>query len=222
MYLRLLLLSLVISFAGSCASSINPHVDSNREDNLDLIHSDLPLFGYDEDEKIWPRSFRDEESFGCTSSVAFGDWALSTRANEEVDWYRIENYGVFHCWAVVSNAYEEELLDAVESKPAFFIFLGIETINNQAQELWVLQIGARPGSEYILLSRNPELERIETFQVLQRKCPRGKIRDSGNLSIILTRYCAINTRTEFLRFARNMMDLDTVGTLSLVSDNVEN
>lgn len=205
---RALGLLLLIVLAVSCA------LRSDREPSeiyADLIHSDLPLFDAST-ENVWPHSFFEEDSFGCTSRVAFGDWALSGQDGEVVDWYRFANYGVFHCWALVSYAYQREGLDGVEPKPSFFIRLG----TSGDQELWAIQIGAIPGSDYILLSRAINEDRIVEFNVLQTKCPSTSVRDAGTLDILLTRYCAVNSRYDLLLLARNMVQIPPLGTLSKV------
>lgn len=87
-----------------------PAVNGQSLDEMvgDLVHSDLPIFGRGGDNE-WPQHFYDDDSFGCTSRVAFGDWAFRKRGAEGEDdvlWYRFSNYGVFHCWANTFRAYE--------------------------------------------------------------------------------------------------------------------
>lgn len=188
--------------------------DSEPERFADDIHSDLPLFG-DETEEKWPQRYSDAESneFGCDSRVAFGDWALKLSGSEEVEtWYRISNYGIIHCFAIVGAAYERDYLDYTDSEPAFFVKLG----TSGDVELWALQIGGAPGSDYLLFSREPTEETISKFTVLQRKCARQNVRDAGPIDILLTRYCAINSKTDLLRFARRMAKLEPLGELTLI------
>jgi hypothetical protein len=189
----------------------------DEEVHRDLVHSDLPLFG-GETTDMWPRPFFEDDSFGCVSRIAFGDWAFRPSGAPERDarWYRIHNYGVFHCWAVFSSAAERAALEGAEHEPSFFVLLGAAEVENNRVELWAVQIGARPGSDYLLLSRSPQDGLIETFSVLQTQCPRGNVRDSGALDIILTRYCAINTQADLLRLARRMVHRPPQGSLSLV------
>ena len=120
----------------------------------DLLHSDLPIFGHGSDNE-WPQHFYDDDSFGCASRIGFGDWVLqetSAEAEGDLQWYRFSNYGVFHCWANTFRAYERERLDDADYHPSFFVFLGNTSVDQSDIELWALQIGARPGSEYLLLS----------------------------------------------------------------------
>jgi hypothetical protein len=184
----------------------------------DLVHSDLPIFGHGGDNE-WPQHFYDDDSFGCTSRVAFGDWAFRERdaeTEEDVQWYRFSNYGVFHCWANIFRASDRAKLDGADFHPSFFVFLGKMSVNGADIELWAVQIGATPGSEYLLLSRDLSEGLIEEFNVLQTECPRANVRDAGSLDIVLTRYCAINSRSELKRFARRMAQRPSLGTLTLM------
>lgn len=194
-----------------------PSVSGQPLDDMadDLLHSDLPIFGRGGDNE-WPQHFYDEDSFGCTSRVAFGDWVFQRRGAEVEDdvlWYRFSNYGVFHCWANTFRAFERARLDDADFHPSFFVFLGNTSANGSDIELWTVQIGARPGSEYLLLSRAPVEGLIEKFNVLQTACSRANVREAGSLDILLTRYCAVNSRSELIRLARRMAQRPPLGTL---------
>ena len=122
-YRRLLLL-LLLSIVGTCA--VFEQDESVEEIMDDIIHSDLPFFGNGGD-NVWPRHFENEDSFGCTSRVAFGDWVLresDVESERESDWYRFSNYGGFHCRANVSHAYTPEALEHAQNHPSFFVRLG--------------------------------------------------------------------------------------------------
>ena len=201
------LCSILVIFAVACAS----HPDELAYEDLrtDLLHSDLPLFT--DSENMWPQHFADDGSFGCVTRVAVGDWAFREKNSEEIVWYRIDNYGVFHCWALLGSSHERAELEAAEATPTFFVFLGEEA----GQELWVAQIGVVPGSEYVLLARSPADGTIDAFDVLQRRCPSQDMRNAGPIDILFTQYCAVNNRTDLLRLARQMVHLPPVGTLSL-------
>jgi hypothetical protein len=184
----------------------------------DLVHSDLPIFGHGGG-NVWPQHFYDDDSFGCTSRVAFGDWAFRERdaiTEEHVEWYRFSNYGVFHCWANIFRASDRAKLDGADFHPSFFVFLGKMSVNGADVELWAVQIGATPGSEYLLLSRDSSEGLIEDFNVLQTECPRANVRDAGSMDILSTRYCAIDSRSELNRFARRMALRPSLGTLTLM------
>jgi len=204
-----------------------PSANSQSVDEIadDLLHSDLPIFGHGGDDE-WPQHFYDDDSFGCTSRVAFGDWVFRERGTQDEDdlsWYRFSNYGVFHCWANTFRAYEREKLDGASFHPSFFVFLGSTRVDGAIVELWTVQIGARPGSEYLLLSRDPAEGLIEKFNVLQTACPRANVRDGGSLDILLTRYCAIGSRSELVRLARRMAQHPPRGSLTRVpaDDEIE-
>lgn len=212
----------LLSLVCACAVTV-PH-ESISEKASDLLHSDLPIFGHGSDDE-WPQHFYDDNSFGCTTRVGFGDWVFqefSAEVGSDVQWYRFSNYGVFHCWANTFRAYERDGLDRADFRPSFFVFLGETSVDQRDVELWTIQIGVRPGSEYLLLSRAPADGVIEEFTVLRSVCPRANIRDAGSLDILLTRYCAVNSRAELIRLARNMAKRPPLGTLTRVPADDEN
>jgi hypothetical protein len=202
-----------------------PSVSGQSLDEMagDLLHSDLPIFGRGGDNE-WPQHFYDDDSFGCTSRVAFGDWVFRESGavvEDDVLWYRFSNYGVFHCWANTFRAYQRARLDDADFHPSFFAFLGNTKVDGSDIELWAVQIGARPGSQYLLLSRGPAEGLIEKFTVLQTACPRANVRDAGSLDILLTRYCAVNSRSELISLARRMAQRPPFGTLTRVPTDDE-
>lgn len=214
----------LILLSAVCACAVSQPHEPLPEVASDLLHSDLPIFGHGDDNE-WPQHFYDEDSFGCTSRIGFGDWVFretSTEDESDAHWYRFSNYGVFHCWANTFRAYERTKLDETDFHPSFFVFLGKTNVNQSDIELWAIQIGARPGSEYLLLSRAPADGLIETFSVLQTACPSENVRDAGSLDILLTRYCAINSRADLIRLARRMAKRPPLGTLTRVPADDEN
>jgi len=210
MPIRAIALSFLIVLAAACMSQVEEPFDTSEMYD-DLIHSDLPLFDAGA-ENIWPSSWNTEDSFGCVSLVAFGDWIMRERGGEDQEWYRFENYGVIHCFALVSSAFEREQLETAEARSSFFIRLGTEL----DQELWAIQWGARPGSDYVLLSRPVGQALVKEFEVLQVRCPSSNVRDGGSLDILLTRYCAVNSPEALLALARDMVQLRPRGTLTWV------
>ena len=185
----------------------------------DLIHADLPLFG-DGTEEMWPQHFTEADGdFGCNNRVAFGTWKLhfAGKSEDRFDdrWYRFANYGVFHCFALVSDAEKRHDLKTSTSQPSFFILIA-RTFD---RELWVLQRGARPGSDYILLSRKPDTGVIKQFEVLQRACPDALKRKSAHIDILLTDYCAVNSRGDLIELARKMAKLPPLGSLTYVDED---
>jgi hypothetical protein len=214
--------TLVLSIAVlSCASPASQGREAEDEARSDILFSDLPLYR-GESENMWPQHFYDDSSFGCVSRVAFGDWVFREQGDDDPVWFRFRNYGAFHCWALVGRGYERQQLESAASKPAYFVLMGNLEVGGDRRELWAIQIGARPGSEYILLSRSPRDGLIASFDVLQIRCPRANVRDAGSVDILLTRYCAVNTRGDLLRLAQQMAHLPAVGSLALVSSDTDN
>jgi hypothetical protein len=183
----------------------------------DLLHADLPLFGHGGDDE-WPQRTRDEQSTGCGSRVVFGDWIFQRLGTEvpQESWYRFANQGVFHCWANTFRAGQRAALDGAERHPSFFVLLGTTRVDDTELELWAIQIGAVPGSDYLLLSRAPSDELVDAFHVLQTACPRASVRDAGSLDVLLTRYCTVNSRRDLSSLARRMARRPPLGTLTHV------
>ena len=178
----------------------------------ELLHADTPLWAAG-DREVWPQHFVDGDSFGCVHSVKLGVWRYKAAGTEAGDsWYRLSNYGVFHCWMNVAEAFEPESFET--SRPGFLIKLG----QAGARELWALQIGARPGSDYILLARPAGRDRMDRFEVLQRECPKGQVRGGRSLDILLTRYCAINSAAQLVALAQRMAKLPILGTMTFESE----
>ncbi|HST35396.1 MAG TPA: hypothetical protein VLK25_02040 [Allosphingosinicella sp.] len=131
------------------------------------------------------------------------------------------NYGVFHCFMMVKDADERSALNGGAPDPSFLIELGTVSVNRRTVELWVLQRGAIPGSDYLLLARQPAPGLIIAFDVLERDCPRGRSRDGATLDVLMTRYCAINSRRELIRLARQMARRPPLGRLTFVAEVAE-
>ena len=68
----------------------------------------------------------------------------------------------------------------------------------------------------MLLSRDPAEGLSEKFNVLQAACPRENVREAGSMDILLTRYCAVNSRNELIGLARRMAQRLPLGTLTRV------
>jgi hypothetical protein len=185
------------------------------------IHSSLPLYSFDWDE-MWPRHFSSEGELGCASRIAFGDWRFDpTEANEyeEEGWERFSNYGVIHCAAVMRSAEDRAGLEAAPWEFGFFVRLGKARHRSVEWELWALQKGIRPGSDYTLLAREAKKEGlVEEFRVLQQICPRGRVLQARGFDVWSTRYCAIDSRAELLSLARRMLRLPPRGTIALVPE----
>lgn len=186
-----------------------------------LIHSDLPLYDFSWDD-LWPRSFYAPDIIaGCESKVALGDWQFTPNPDddfaEDPSWYRFSNYGAFHCAANIRTASERGELNAGEFARGFFARIGEGKRNGKTWELWVLQQGFRPGSEYLLLARQPNPEElVVTFSVLQSRCAQADLMEAGNFDIWNTSYCKINTRRDLRAFAQQMLTEPDYGSLRLI------
>ncbi len=201
-------------------------IEDDYEWAYTLIHSDLPLYDFEWDD-FWPRSIAGEEIIaGCASRIAFGDWQFIPNPADEYggdpSWYRLSNYGVFHCAINIRTAYERAELNEGEFSRGFFARIGRGKRGNQELELWVLQQGMVPGSEYTLLAREPDDEGVVAeFRVLQSRCPEENHLEARNMDIWTTSYCKINDRAQLLRFARQMLREPDFGSLQLVNEEKE-
>lgn len=185
----------------------------------DLVHSDVPLWGF-EHKGIWPQHFYSEDgSFGCISRVKMGDWQITPHTPDtDESWMRLSNYGAFHCAMIERRSYERSDLEEAQFEYSFVIRLGETRIKGSILELWALQSKTRPGSNYTLLTRAPGDGVIESFMILQRKCPKDKLRKGPALDSWRTSYCSINTKAEMLAFAKQMAQLRPLATMRLIGD----
>lgn len=186
----------------------------------EMIHSPVPLYSF-EWEGTWPRSFRSDNDFGCSSRVAFGDWHFVPAypdGSETEHWERFSNYGVFHCAAMIRSSDEQSELKEANSDYGLFVQIGTAKLGSANWELWVVQRGFRPGSQYTLLAREPGTGMIERFNVLQQQCPPGTQLEAKSMDIWKTRYCAINSRADLTALARRMLKLPHRGTLTRVAE----
>lgn len=178
--------------------------DEALEPRSDLVHADTPLWGFGDD--IQPYNFTDGDDFGCLSRIAYGDWTIqqAADADAEPEWMRLTNYGVFHCAIVERSAHDRDHLDRSAYRYSFFVHIGDTKRGGKPLELWVLQSGTRPGSDYLLLARTPAEEIIKSFDVLQRECPLSARRTGLQMDIWRTDYCSINSRGALIAFAKAM------------------
>jgi hypothetical protein len=189
----------------------------------ELIHAPVPLYTF-EWEQLWPRGMvPDADTItGCASRVAFGDWRFTPNPEDEYAdpwWLRVSNYGVFHCAANLLEADEREELEEGGFSLGLFAMTGEGKADGRAWELWVLQEGFVPGSDYVLLAREAEGDDlVRRFTVLQRRCPRRSVREASGMDVWTTRYCAVESRAGLLALARRMLRERPLGTLELVED----
>ena len=186
----------------------------------DPIHSDLPLYSF-EWADLWPRDYADSDTLaGCVSRIRFGDWLLQPNSADasadEPEWYRFGSYGVFHCIASIGIAEDRAELANSSLDRGFFVKLGAVEHDRALTELWAIQKGLIPGSEYMLLARPSDTGIITRFEVLQQRCPSRYWRDLAEpFDIFRTGYCAINSRTDLLEMAKSMLAFPRMGTLEL-------
>ena len=186
----------------------------------DPIHADLPLYTF-EWEDLWPRDYADSDTLaGCVSRIRFGDWLLRPNSADafaaEPEWYRLGNYGVFHCIAIIRTAEDRAELATGPFDRGFFVKLGEVEREGALIELWAIQKGTLPGSEYMLLARVPDDEIIAAFDVLQQRCPSKYWRElTEPFDIFRTGYCAINSRADLLAMSQSMLAFPKMGTLEL-------
>ncbi|KPP91249.1 hypothetical protein [Erythrobacter sp. HL-111] len=192
----------------------------------ELIHAPVPLYTFDW-KQVWPRGMvPDADTIaGCASRVAFGDWRFTPNLEDEYAdpwWLRVRNYGVFHCAANLLEADEREELGEGEFSRGLFAMIGEGSTDGRAWELWVLQKGFVPGSAYVLLAREAEGgDLVRRFTILQRRCPRGSVREASGMDVWTTRYCAVESRAELLALAKRMLREKPLGTLERVEDTNE-
>ncbi len=184
------------------------------EPSDDLIHSDLPLWTDYRD--LWPRPFATTNEFGCTHKIALGQWREQREERGAEEWIRLGNYGASHCYLTEVRTYHPEGVSHSGFRYASLVDLGDAVGLGGPVRLWALQSGARPGSDYLLLASQRDQGPIRSFTILQRRCPKGRVRDGGQIDILLTRYCAINSPKELSNLARQMAWLPRLGRLTYV------
>ena len=191
------------------------------------VHADLPL--WTSFENLWPRSFSDDDSFGCSGPVRFGNWKLTYLPESDgadaytpdPDWLKIHNYGVFHCAYGFTWAYDLEGLETESAKLGHMVELGSVETQNGKRILWAIQSGFSPGSDYIFLTRLEASETDAPFDVLDIKCPKKHVRKTDHIDIFLTDYCSINDKRAMLKFAKRMAKRPPLGTLNYMKQMTE-
>lgn len=216
----------LLAFVTMLAASPALAEDEEYLFEAELIHAPIPLYTFDW-EQVWPRSMvaNEDTIVGCETRVAFGDWRFTPNPYDDYAdpwWQRIRNYGVFHCAANLLEADEREDLEEGDFSRGLFARIGKGRADGRAWELWVLQKGFVPGSDYVLLAREAEGDGpVRRFTVLQRRCPRASVREADGMDVWTTRYCGIESRAELLALARRMLRAKPLGTLEWVGDNNE-
>ena len=184
----------------------------------DLIHSDLPLWSERHAEQIWPKAFVDGLSFGCAYNIQLGDWKFTGAAPSFLgEWLRFDTIGVESCAFLVGEGERQDGLDGATSKPAFLIDLGASETGQSGVGIWALQVGMRPGSDYLLLTSVASAKPVARFRILPVHCPATNRRFGESLAHLDNSYCAIGSRAELTALARQMAKLEPVGELKFVA-----
>ncbi|WP_334164772.1 hypothetical protein [Phenylobacterium sp.] len=121
-----------------------------------------------------------------------------------------------HCYIVEYRAYAREHLDGRWPTYSRLVSLGKAIAPAGPVELWVLQSGARPGSDYTLLASKMTSTPIDAFDVLPVECPRDNVRETPPIDILITRYCSMNSKAELIALARRMVKRRPLGRLEFV------
>jgi hypothetical protein len=112
--------------AALLASGLPAQAKDPPDPVAERIHSPLPLYTFAWPD-LWPRSFSQGDSFGCTTRVRFGDWQfvpLQADRGPSGHWERFANYGVFHCAAILRTALDRAALDDAQYDYGFFARIG--------------------------------------------------------------------------------------------------
>lgn len=182
-----------------------------------LLRSDLPLWTGEEDD-LYPKNFYDADSFGCISNIRTGDFRMTETfegGETSETWYRVHNYGVFHCALVIRSAHEQAALDTASSE--FFWVVVLDKVRTEAGEIELLafQHGARGGSTYLLFSRLADSE-DGGLTLLAPECPDSMKRGGLPIDVWRTDYCAVPDQDALRRIARDAAGHPPIGRLEFI------
>jgi hypothetical protein len=169
------------------------------------VRSDLPLWLGGGD-NVWPQSMSSKNEIGFTSIVKVGDWRLRNLRCEPADsddkdcftWLRLDFLSVIDGGFTVAEARTRAGLGDSISQPALFIALP-ELDAPDGTKVFVLQIGFRGGSRYLLLKGHGK-PAYKQFEVLSADCsgddpPSGfRQRKAPHGSFFLTDYCVVENQ----------------------------
>lgn len=183
------------------------------------LRADTPLWTYDDSgDELFPTRFSDNESFGCSNIIDPGFYRLEVQDDPDAAmFWRITNYGAFHCALTFGVAYEQEAAHEAFEGPAWIIRLGNDTVGEAAVELLALQIGIADGSRYILL-RRPKNE-MQGLEVLAHRCLRGLERRVAQIDIWRQDSCIVRSKTDLRRVAREANRRPPHGRLAWLDEN---
>lgn len=175
------------------------------------FRSGLPLFT-DADE-LWPRSFFDEDSFGCETILIPGDYLGSLDpVNAEPVWWRVANYGVMHCAMVFASGFGRDSLTAAQIGFAWLAPLGeVEGPIGEDLELFAFQIRWRGGIEYLFLARDRDGDN-RSWIMLDPECPAGALRESEPIDVWGTRFCELGDAATAHSIAQDAVQREPAAT----------
>lgn len=174
----------------------------------EYLHSDEPLFTMADDP--WPRHFFEDDGFGCASIVPMGVWRRvdapggNPQADElsNVNRLRFRNYGAFHCAYLIDWSESDEADDWRDFDYGLIGGLGQVDEPDGKLDLYAIQSGFRPGSNYLLVAVRPTKGLITQIIVLEPECPREWVRGKKPYDVWRADYCAVPDLAGLRRLAR--------------------
>jgi hypothetical protein len=186
------------------------------------LRADSPLWTYDAEpnEALFPRSFHDADTFGCLHTIRTGIYRRTSTESSWTDYWRLDNYGVFHCAIVFGEGDDPEEADEAFSDYAWVVELDTITEQNGIEtELLALQIGVRSGSEYVLLRRRKgDMERLE---LLAPECPPDAERRTATIDVWRQDVCVVTSQDQLRAMARVAHGRPAVGQLEFAPPSPE-
>jgi hypothetical protein len=192
----------------------------------ELIRSDLPLWAGFED-GIEPFPYSAESRIGFATHFSLGDWRWTysdCQGESCTKWIRVDLASVFHGGFSWQESDDGEHFSSQSREIALIIPLGATQIGS---ELYVIQIGARGGSEYLLASiENPDAPILRSMLILDPECTEEtdnvEIREGDSVASILTRYCVVTSRETLRQLAEEALARPPQATFERVRAVEEN
>lgn len=181
------------------------------------IRSDSALWTYDNaSSSLYPQGFVDDQSFGCVHAINVGVWRyIETDKQDWPEYWRLSNYGVFHCALLYGRADDEAAAGEAFESYAWLARLTEPHSAPDEIELWALQIGVAGGSRYILLRRIGD-DSAAPFDVLDAACPRDAERRRANIDIWVQDDCIVDAKADIVRIAQSAANRPPRGRLEFV------
>lgn len=167
------------------------------------LRSDSPLWTYDSEpnEALFPRFFTDEESFGCIHIIRTGLYRWASVDGGELEYWRVDNYGVFHCALIVGVSPElNEAKDAFDDHAWIVRLDRVVEADGSETELLAFQIGIRTGSRYVLLRRRKS--DMTHLEELAPECPETAERRTARIDIWGQDVCVVASQEQLRSIAQ--------------------